>query len=352
MTHEFKHIIEAYTIANQAGIKTVLATVVSVDGSSYRGAGVRMLVLENKQIVGAISGGCVEKEVIRQAQTVFKTGNSKLMTYDGRFRLGCEGTLFVLLEVFSPKKEVIDSIKKSIDARHAFEISTFYNKDTAHIQCGSIISFSRKEDFYSFSSKEGLINERTSFLEFKEKLLPCFRLIIIGTEHDAVSLCTQASCLGWEVWIVAASDSRKEKQNFPGASHLVKVSADDFSIEGIDKQTAFVLMNHNYAKDVLYLKALKNTEPMYIGLLGPSKRKEQMLSSFIEYHFDVTDAFLESIYGPAGLNIGGETPQEIAISIISEIIAVSQGKKAYHLQDKKGSIHDRDLKSVKFFNEK
>ena len=100
MTHEFKKIVHTYLQAQKEGLKTVLATVVAVDGSSYRGAGVRMLVVENNKTVGAISGGCVEKEVVHQAQSVFATGIAKMMTYDGRFRLGCEGTLYVLLENF------------------------------------------------------------------------------------------------------------------------------------------------------------------------------------------------------------------------------------------------------------
>lgn len=343
MTHEFKDILEAYIVAQKLNQKMVLATVVAVDGSSYRGAGVRMLVLENDNSIGAISGGCVEKEVVRQSKSVFDTGTSKLMTYDGRFRLGCEGTLFVLLELFSPELNDVAKIKKTIEERKTFVINSHFDFDEKKAQNGSVLQLSNSEiiPLGNFQSAKESECER-----FSETLQPCFRLVIVGTEHDSASLCLQASNLNWEVLVVAAPNSKKEIQDFPGATNLIKMTSEEFVISNIDQQTAFVLMNHNYAKDLLYLKALKNTAPCYIGLLGPSKRKEQMLSAFIEYHFEVEDTFLDCIYGPAGLDIGSETPAEIANSIISEIIAVTRNKKVNHLQDKKGAIHDRKYRKT------
>ena len=108
MTHELKEIVKE-AIKNQAlGIKNVLATVVDLDGSSYRHPGVRMLLSSTGKMIGAVSGGCVEKEVLRSANSVFETGKSKIMTYDGRYRLGCEGVLYILLEPF----KVSDTFKE------------------------------------------------------------------------------------------------------------------------------------------------------------------------------------------------------------------------------------------------
>ena len=109
MTHEFKQIIKAYFDAKSKGLKSVLATVVALDGSSYRKPGVRMLILENDTMIGAVSGGCVEKDILRQAQSVFQSGQAKMMTYDGRFRLGCEGVLYILIEPFEPNEDCIIS---------------------------------------------------------------------------------------------------------------------------------------------------------------------------------------------------------------------------------------------------
>ena len=97
MTHELKKIVKAYQQAKENGITTVLASVVALEGSSYRRPGVRMLILSDGRMIGAVSGGCVEKEIQRQAQTVFSSGNPIMMTYDGRYRLGCEGILFILI---------------------------------------------------------------------------------------------------------------------------------------------------------------------------------------------------------------------------------------------------------------
>ena len=99
MTHELKQIVATYISSRSKGLKTVLATVVALDGSSYRKPGVRMLIVEDETMVGAVSGGCVEKDILRQSKTVFDTGHPKMMTYDGRYRLGCEGILYILLEV-------------------------------------------------------------------------------------------------------------------------------------------------------------------------------------------------------------------------------------------------------------
>ena len=128
MTHEFKDIVKAYLIANNDRLKTVLATVVALDGSSYRKPGVRMLILENGKMIGAVSGGCVEKDILRQAQSVFNNGESKMMTYDGRYRLGCEGILYILLEEFKPDKSFIDEFEKCLETRQEFVIQSSYVK--------------------------------------------------------------------------------------------------------------------------------------------------------------------------------------------------------------------------------
>ncbi|MBT8393442.1 MAG: XdhC family protein, partial [Bacteroidia bacterium] len=108
MMHELKHIVSAYKKAKEMNLKSVLATVVDLDGSSYRKPGVRMLIIENGNMIGAVSGGCVEKEVLRQAQSVFLDGRPKMMTYDGRYRLGCEGVIYILLEKFIPEIEFVE----------------------------------------------------------------------------------------------------------------------------------------------------------------------------------------------------------------------------------------------------
>jgi xanthine dehydrogenase accessory factor len=340
MTHELKTIFESFALAKKQGLKTVLATVVDLEGSSYRKPGVRMLIWENSQMVGAVSGGCVEKEVVRQAQTVFNSGVSKVMTYDGRYRLGCEGVLYILLEPFNPNANLINAFEECLEKRNTFLIDSTYIKYEGTIDnLGSVIKFSNDKK-YSFSGRNELNHNGTSpeLLTFIQKMPPCFKLIIIGAEHDAVELCLLAFLSGWEVTVVSSLSDPKTLANFPGAKQVGSIEAESFNVT-IDDQTAVVLMTHNYARDLKYLVALKDSEPVYIGLLGARNRKEKLISQFLELQPDANWEFIASIHGPAGLDIGAITPQEIAVSIISEILSVQRDKEALPPNNKLESTH-------------
>jgi xanthine/CO dehydrogenase XdhC/CoxF family maturation factor len=335
MTHEFKTIVESFLIAKKEGLKSVLATVVDLEGSSYRKPGVRMLILENGKMIGAVSGGCVEKDILRQASTVFETGIAKMMTYDGRYRLGCEGILYILIEPFNPDKSFLDSFENALSRRIAFKIKSFFSKEIGEFNdIGSVAIFEGKQ--YPVS-KNSTLNQ--SHLIFEEKLKPCFKLMIFGAEHDAVQLCKLAHYNGWEVTVIAGPMESKTIEDFPGATAFFSVSPDFLELNSIDHETAIILMSHNYANDLKYLLELKESKPAYIGLLGPKKRREKLLSQFLEYCPDVELSFIEGIHGPAGLNIGAETPQEIAISIISEILSVIRNQTPIALREKVGRIH-------------
>ncbi len=338
MTHEFKKIIAAFHKAEKEGIAAVLATVVALDGSSYRRPGVRMLLLSNGNMVGAVSGGCVEKEVQRQAETVFNAGTSKVMTYDGRYRLGCEGVLYLLLEPFNPSSFFIEEFDTAIANRTNFKITSFYQKEErSDIAYGSTAIF-ENGNTYSFNYKN---KRKTNIVTatFVQQMSPCFKLVIIGAEHDAVQLCLYASLNGWEVTVIAAPNSAKTIGNFPGAKALLTFSAKELTTVKMDKQTAVVLMTHNFANDLNYLVGLKDKNLVYIGLLGPVKRRKKLISQLLEYSPELKDSFLDKIHGPAGINIGAETPQEIAVSIIAEILTVIRNQEPMKLSDKKKSIH-------------
>ena len=333
MTHEIKQIVTAYQSAN---LKAVLATVVALDGSSYRRAGVRMLILENGKMVGAVSGGCVEKEVQRQAESVFESGVAKVMTYDGRYRLGCEGVLYILIEPFKPTVKFLDTFWETIEARKAFKLVAYYKKEVG--------------DNYGFGTEfqfdENVVSVRENFIAssfantFQQQMQPCFRLVIIGAEHDAVQLSTFASNMGWEVMVCVSAMEEKTIDYFTGANKMISESPETIDFSAIDSQTAVVLMTHSYIKDLQYLIALKETNPAYLGLLGPAKRREKLLNEFMEHCPEVSDTFFDCIHGPAGLHIGAETPQEICIAIISEILAVTRNVEPVQLKNKQGKIHE------------
>src|SRR3990167_2530878 len=142
MTHELKKIIQAFLAAQEKGLSAVLATVVYLEGSSYRRPGVRMLILEDGTMVGAVSGGCVEKEVRRQSETVFRTRQPKIMTYDGRYRLGCEGILYILIEPFVPGEPFLASFETAVKKRENFTISSYYQLTEGVTEgLGSMVTF-------------------------------------------------------------------------------------------------------------------------------------------------------------------------------------------------------------------
>lgn len=339
MTHEFKTVLEIHLEARKIGLKSVLATVVYLEGSSYRKPGVRMLVLENGKMIGAVSGGCVERDIARESQEVFATGKPKMMQYDGRYRLGCEGILHILLEPFSPSEDCVNLLTEAFKSRQNFIISSKYLKDEGiNETIGSYLSLGNRK--FNLSGKlNGFKATDDRLFQFEQLMKPCFKLLIFGGEHDAVVLCKMASQLGWEVGIVTPPSEAKTKEDFPGAGYFATIDVEQLDLNVIDRETFIVVMSHNFSHDLKYIKAISNHAFAYLGLLGPAKRREKLLSQLMELEPEIAPDFLDHIHGPAGLDIGAETPQEIALSILSEILTVSRGRKPISLKDKKEGIH-------------
>lgn len=335
MTHEFKNILHQAFINQKKGLINVLATVVNLDGSSYRKPGVRMLLSSDNKMIGAVSGGCVEKEIQRRAQSVFKDGKAKVITYDGRYRLGCEGILYILIEPLFISDKLFSEFSKNISDRNPFIIQSYYQKkDEIYSDFGSIIQFKNEKNF-SFS--EGKIDTKNKL--FTQTLEPLFKLLIIGGEHDAVKLCKQATQLGWQVEVITSIKDSKELTDFPGATSVTAQTPEILELKDINKHTAIVIMNHNYTYDLRYLITLQNENPVYIGILGAAKRREKLLNELFNLAPEISDEFLEKIHTPAGLNIGAETPEEIALSILSEILSVVRKKEVFSLKKITGRIH-------------
>lgn len=337
MTHEFKKIIETYSCNAAKGLKSVLASVVALDGSSYRKPGVRMLISEDGTLTGAVSGGCVEKEILLQAQSVFETGKAKLMTYDGRYRLGCEGVLYILIEDFELSTDLQELFPENFRKRKGFWLKTYFRKEeNESFAMGSVVKF---ENGRTAAFSGNFIENESLVSVFNQEMKPLFKLLIIGSEHDAIQLCKAAALLGWEVEVIASPKDPKTASDFPGAREVFHLNPAEINHSEIDQETAVVLMNHNYATDLHFLLAIKDQKPVYIGLLGSVKRREQLFNRLIELHPEIDDRFLDKIHGPAGLDIGAITPQEIAVSILSEILTVLRKKEAVSLKQKQGKIH-------------
>ena len=336
MTHEIKNLVGIIWKAQQQGIKSVLATVVALEGSSYRRPGVRMLIQENGKTHGAISGGCVEKEVERQAQFVLKMDIPKIITYDGRFRLGCEGIIYILIEPVNITQDMKSQFDIVFTKRLAFKSESFYS-----IEEGVNKSFGTQ--FYLSGKRYTLKEDFTvsNQLEcFEQNFSPLFQLYLFGAEYDTVRLCKAASDLGWKVTVVASPDEEKTKTFFGEVNEFITPSFETLDTSLIDDQTAVMLMTHSFNKDVQYLLALANTHPAYFGVLGPKHRRERLLEKALDFNTELSVEFLERLHGPAGINIGAESAEEIAVSILAEILSVIRNQKPVQLKEKLGNIHD------------
>jgi xanthine/CO dehydrogenase XdhC/CoxF family maturation factor len=335
MIHELREIINQTVINQQKGLKNVLATVVYLDGSSYRKPGVRMLISEDLTFVGAVSGGCVEKEIILRAKSVFSDNKAKVITYDGRYRLGCEGVLYILIEPFFISDEFITAFSEANSERTALEIVSYFIKDDEAIgNFGSVVTFKNKKQL-PFSTSIDLSHNLDTF---KQILQPSFKLIIIGGEHDAVKLCKIASNLGWEIDVITSAKDSKHLSDFPGANSVIGNTPETINFKDINSNTAIVIMNHSYVQDLKYVIKLSECQPKYIGILGAPNRRERLFNELFEFVPDISDHFLDSIYTPAGLHIGAQTPEEIALSIVAEILSVVRKKEPFSLRNLNGKI--------------
>ena len=338
MFHEFKEIIKKAILHQEKGLKNVLVTVVDLEGSSYRKPGVRMLISEDKKMVGAVSGGCVEKEILQRSTTVFRDQKAKIITYDGRYRLGCEGILYILMEPFFVSSKFISRFSIATQNRESLKIkSTFVKEDEKYGNFKTEIEFEDKQQF----SFHNLLSENTEdkLQTFKQLLKPSFRLLIIGAEHDAVKLCQMASLVGWQVDVFTSIKDTKNISYFSGANTVTSESPETIDFSDIDSNTGIIIMNHSYVQDLKYLLRLVNKNPAYLGILGATKRRNKMFNELFEYNPEISEEFLDRICTPAGLNLGAKTPEEIAVSIIAEILSVINNKEPFPLKTITGKIH-------------
>ena len=347
MTHELEHLIETARTWQAEGAQLVLATVVALEGSSYRRPGVRMLLARDGRMAGAISGGCVEQEVYRRALPVFAEGKPRMMTYDGRFRLGCEGTLYVLLEPLFVSEEVYSALQQCFAQRIAFDSISHFSYDLGETQgLGTQFYVGGKQ--YALSPAKALKPLPT----FRQNYPPLFQLYLFGAEHDAVELSKMAHQLGWRVHIIAPPDEQKHLDHFTGAASLSTPFYSAVDTSGIDERTAVVLMTHSLSKDVQYLLALRDVRPAYFGLLGPTRRRERLFHEVLERDPDIDPAFFEQMHGPAGLDLGAESAAEIAVAILGEILSVVRRRTVQPLREKRGRIHEGENEDRTVLNSK
>ena len=185
-------------------------------------------------------------------------------------------------------------------------------------------------------------NNNDSITAFIEFLNPVVSLVVVGAGNDAIPMVNIADTLGWDVRVVDGRNTHAKPDRFASACQVL-VSKPEAVLDqiNIDDRTAFVMMTHNYNYDIAMLKALLHKDLAYIGMLGPKKKLDRMLLELREDGMLIDDQMLEKVYGPTGLEIGAETPEEIALSIIAEIQSVIQQKSGSNLKLRADMIHSR-----------
>lgn len=285
----------------------MLATVVATRGSVYRRPGARMLLTHEGWITGSISGGCIESDLVQTAFDRTADGPA-LVTYDASapddvllgFGLGCNGAVDVLMERLPEDGGPLAVIERVVTERQPASLET-------HLE-GTLL--------------------------LTENLVPPPALVVFGAGHDAAPLARIAKEIGWHVTVVDGRSAYARADRFPGADAVV-VSPPSKAIE-IENGAAVVLMTHSFAHDSAILRWLPRTG--YVGVLGPIHRTHKLLQEA-----GIDD---EGLYAPVGLDLGAEGPDEIALAIVAEILAVQKGRSAGHLKGRMTPLHERRPESV------
>ncbi|HEV3471303.1 MAG TPA: XdhC family protein [Pyrinomonadaceae bacterium] len=381
--NEVRALVEAFDEAAARGERCALATVVSVEGSSYRGPGARMLVCEGGATTGTISAGCLEADVAEHARRVIKTGAAKLVEYDTAstgeeiawgLGLGCNGVVRVLVEPLAPRSPYVAALRRSCGLRRdaaAVAVATVFQhaparppRAAARVGIGSRLFIDEGGE----ASRENLDGELAFLIEsdlraslregssgarvyeqdgattkvFFERLEPPVPLVVFGAGQDAVPVVELARGLGWQTEVVDPQARPASRERFAHADRVTLARPGQVGgrVE-ITRRTLALLMTHNYAHDLELLRFLLASPARYIGVMGPRKRTERMLAELAAGDSRLEEADRSRLYAPAGLDVGANAPAEIALSIVAEMRAVLAGRRGGMLRERQGSIHGR-----------
>ncbi|MFD2932318.1 XdhC family protein [Spirosoma flavum] len=365
---EISRIVEVFEQIDFSQRKAALATVVWVEGSSYRRPGARMLITDDGRWEGAISGGCLEGDALRKARQVMLDGQPIVVTYDTMddgansfgVGLGCNGIIDVLIEPIDPNspQNPVALLKEFTQRRDVRALATVLkSNDFTGLMPGNRFVLTQQtaesipgwlhDDMYDVFSTGKPLTRTYSILSgsaevFIERIDPGIELVIFGAGYDVVPVAKLARDLGWQVTVTDDCVAHLSPKRFPVATCVLYADRQAVTDQlTITNRTAAVLMSHNFNYDRAVLQKLLATDVPYIGMLGPRKRFDKMQAEFEKDGLNFSETALSRVHAPIGLDLGAETPDEIALSIMAEIKAFFTKGAGGFLKDKPGPIHER-----------
>jgi xanthine dehydrogenase accessory factor len=355
---ETAQIVDRVVALAAAGRRAALATAVRISGSSYRRPGAKFLIEDDGATLGGVSGGCLEADVRAIASSVIRTGSPRLLHYetgsDDRtvwgLGLGCNGSvdIFVQAATEPPAIEILRASHPPLkDNAGPLAIATVVDGpdgvgqsmlvDAQGSTTGST-GIPRLDSRLADLASRGVIEGRSRLREidglvlFIDVLTVPPSLIVCGAGDDARPLVAYASDVGFAVTVVDHRDGYLSPARFPGARALQRLRpGDDITSLAVGPETLVVVKTHSLSHDREWVRAFLQAGAAYIGLLGPRARKAEIVEQ-------IGDG-AGRIFGPIGLDIGADGPEEIAISIIAELLAVRSGRQGSHLREKRETIH-------------
>ena len=351
----------------ESDLRGVLATIIDVEGSAYRRPGAKMVIPEDGDGVGHITAGCLEDEIQKIAGDVLVDGRPRVETYDLRpdgeadvwgLGVGCNGVITILLEPLD------ETYRRVVDAHEAGEdtgvVSVVESDDPGRV--GARAYYDPATDAFEGGDRfpAGLvdrIDEATRELteegradSFEVDGLTVFvdgvaapdDLVLVGTGHDVGPMAELGAQADFRVTVIGFRGANAEADRFPDADDVRSTSpARIREAFEFDEDTYVVVATHNFIDDRLAVDELLRTDVPYVGLMGPHERFEEMAEEFEREGRTFSEAELDRLYTPVGLNLGGGSPYEIALSIVGEVMAVANDRQPRHLREREGRIHDR-----------
>ena len=365
---DLQNILRRVRQLNAQHIPYVLATIVQVEGSAYRGPGTRILIESLQESTGSISGGCLEGDVRQRAVGLLADDSPQLLYYDYTGEedflwgtgLGCSGTIRVLLERgptpgLTKKFDVLQT--SAFDGEQVLLATVFSSEDSQRVGVGHYLSLDHVGTQTSDLKDEGLQKKiRRDLLEMSkrevrgqqtqaethhykdegaavllEAVAPPISLTLFGAGHDAEPLVQIASTLGWHVELTDHRLPYARPERFPSAERVWLAPSGQWP-EGLQLKpgSAALVMSHNYLQDQAMLRRLLPQPLAYLGLLGPRERSKRLLTELAQEGIVAADP--QHLYAPLGLDLGGKTPEAIALSALAEIQAVLNERPAHSLR--------------------